>query len=113
MLITTVSYGTVSVFGTMGLTGSSLFYTTLFHKKRDSTFVIIILEELVSFLANVMLSPARLSSVCLSVVCNARAPYSGGCFVLVVWTIIWRHLLNELLYILALCQYTPFDYTQG
>jgi len=25
----------------------------------------------------------------------------------------WRHLLNELLYILALCQYTAFDYTQG
>jgi len=26
----------------------------------------------------IMLSPIRLSSVCLSVVCNARAPYSGG-----------------------------------
>jgi len=25
-----------------------------------------------------MLSPVRLSTVCLSVVCNARAPYSGG-----------------------------------
>jgi len=36
-----------------------------------------------------------------------------NCFVLVVWTIIWRHLLNALVYILALCQYTPFDYTQG
>ena len=33
--------------------------------------------------------------------------------VLVVWTIIWCHLLNELLYILALCQYTPSDNTQG
>ena len=32
--------------------------------------------------------------------------------ILVVWTIMWRHLLNELLYILALCQYTAFDYTQ-
>jgi len=25
-----------------------------------------------------MLSPVRLSSVCLSVVCNVRVPYSGG-----------------------------------
>jgi len=25
-----------------------------------------------------LLSPVRLSSVCLSVVCNVRAPYSGG-----------------------------------
>jgi len=24
-----------------------------------------------------------------------------------------HHLLNELLYILAVCQYTAFDYTQG
>ena len=34
----------------------------------------IILKNLVFY----MLSPVRLSSVCLSVVCNARAPYSGG-----------------------------------
>jgi len=33
-----------------------------------------------TFLANVNSgSPVRLSSVCLSVVCNARAAYSGGC----------------------------------
>jgi len=33
-----------------------------------------------------------------------------NCVVLVVWTIMWHQQLNELLYIVALCQYTAFDY---
>jgi len=56
----------------------------VFHKKRGSPFLIITLEKLVWFLANVnsrsrsLYAIARPSVCSLSVVCNVRAPYSGG-----------------------------------
>jgi len=38
-----------------------------------------------------MLSPVRLSSVCLPVVCNARAPYSAGLNFWQCFYVVWYH----------------------